>query len=103
MISLLVHINRESRIMKIRQRWYRRQQLLNQSIIQPLLSRLFDTSLFTSRLVALCVDGSSVPVLSQDWQKPEPATVFTLENIHSALAEQVLLCYEGGSINGGFA
>jgi hypothetical protein len=85
--------------MKIRQCWYRRHQLFNQS----LLSWLFDASPLASRLVALCDDNSSVPGLSQDRQKPEPEAAIAFKNIHSALVKQVLLYCEGGSIDGRFA
>ena len=85
--------------MKIRQRWYRRHQISNQSNNQPLLLRLFNTSSVTSHLLAFYDDDYSVPVLSQNLQVLEP----DLEKIHSALVNQVLLRGDGGTIDGRIA
>lgn len=85
--------------MKIRQRWYRRHQVSNQSNNQSLLLRLFNTPSVTSRLLAFYDDDYSVPVLSQNWQVLEP----DLEKIHSAQVSQVLLLGDGGTIDGRIA
>ena len=55
---------------------------------------LFDTSSLTARLVALCGKGFSVRVLSQQWQviDAEEAAAMALNNAHSALVREVLLC-----------
>lgn len=76
------------------QRWYRRNQLFNQSIPSPLLSWLFDASSLTARLIDLCDNNFSVQVISQQWQtlNAEEATAMSLKDVRSALIRQVVLC-----------
>jgi chorismate--pyruvate lyase len=79
---------------KSKQRWYRRHQLFNQAIPSALLPWLFDSSSLTARMIALCGSDFSVRLISQQWQilDPEEASAMSLQNIHSALVRQVLLC-----------
>ncbi len=83
--------------MESKQRWYRRHQLFNQSIHPSVLSWLFDTSSLTARLIERCADDFSVRVISQKWQKLDSgeASAMGLNNVHSALVRQVLLCCDG--------
>ena len=80
--------------MKSKQRWYRRNQLFNHSINPVLLPWLFDASSLTARMVALCGKRFSVRLISQQWQMldAEEASAMALNNVHSALVRQVLLC-----------
>ena len=57
-------------------------------------SWLFDSSSLTARLVALCGDRFNVRLLSQRWQKIDPAeaSAMGLGHVRSALVRQVLLC-----------
>ena len=90
--------NRKSRIMTIRQRWYRLHQFSNQSNNQPLLHRLFDISSVTSRMLALYDNDHILPVLLQNWQILKPDLV----KIHSALLNPVLMSSDGGLIDDKF-
>jgi chorismate lyase len=79
---------------KSKQRWYRRHQLFNQTIPSALLPWLFDTSSLTARMIELCGADFSVRLISQQRQvlNVEEAAAMSLQNIHSALVRQVLLC-----------
>ena len=81
--------------MNPKQRWYQRHQLFNQSIQPSLSSWLFDTSSLTARLIGLHGKDFCVRVISQQWQKidAEEASAMSLNNVHSALVRQVLLCH----------
>ena len=80
--------------MKTRQRWYRRNQLLNYPIQPALMHWLFDPSSLTTRLIALCGKKFSVRVISQGWERidPEEASAMKLKHARAALVRQVLLC-----------
>lgn len=80
--------------MTIRQRWYRRHQLLSYSISPELASWLFDTSSLTARLLNLCGNEFSVQVIAQKWQKiaAEERFAMSVPSVHSALVRRVLLC-----------
>lgn len=83
--------------MKSIQRWYRRNQLFNQSIPPALLHWLFDASSLTSRLINLCGKDFTVRVISQRWQVlgSEEASAMSLNHSGAALVRQVLLCCNG--------
>ncbi len=55
---------------------------------------LFDVSSLTARMITLCGKNFSVRVISQKWQKlnAEEASAMSLNNVHSALIREVLLC-----------
>ena len=80
--------------MNLKQRWYLRHQLFNQSIPVSLSPWLFDASSLTARLVADCDENFSVQVISQQWRKldSEEAAAMSLNDARSALVRQVLLC-----------
>ncbi|NOQ90746.1 MAG: chorismate lyase, partial [Gammaproteobacteria bacterium] len=79
---------------KSKQRWYRRHQLFNQAIPSALLPWLFDTSSLTARMIELCGSDFSVRLISQQRQLlgREESAAMSLQNVHSALVRQVLLC-----------
>ena len=80
--------------MKLKQRWYRRHQLFNQSVQPAYIPWLFDASSLTARLLGRLGKDFRVQVISQRWQKlaAEEASAMALKNVHSALVRQVLLC-----------
>lgn len=80
--------------MKSIQRWYQRHQLFNRPVPPVLSGWLFDDSSLTARMRALCGEGFSVRVISQQWQRmaADDASAMSLKGVHSALVRQVLLC-----------
>lgn len=80
--------------MKSKQRWYQRHQLFNKDIPAELFEWLFDDSSLTARLISACAGKFTVRVVSQRWQKlsAQEAATMGLNNVHSALVRQVVLC-----------
>lgn len=80
--------------MNTTQRWYRRNQLFNQSIETVLYPWLFDVSSLTARLVDICGDDFSVQLLSQKRERlnADEVATMSMKNGQSALVRQVFLC-----------
>lgn len=79
---------------KYRQRWYRRSQVLSQSLSPQMENWLFDASSLTARLIERCGPSFHVKLLSQAYtlMNAEEKAVMGLSHGHAALIRQVLLC-----------